>query len=123
MVRARTQPEIRLKRAYLPPAAEDGVRILVDRLWPRGVSKSDAKIDHWMKELAPSSELRRWFGHDPGRWDEFCRRYEAELAGKADKIEELRALARRGRLTLVFGARDELHNQAVLLRDLLVGRP
>ena len=121
MVRARTQPCIRLKRAYLPPTPEDGVRVLVDRLWPRGVSKSDGKIDHWMKELAPSSELRRWFGHDPSRWDEFRRRYEAELAGKAEQLEQLQRLAREGPLTLVFGARDELHNQAVVLSDLLAG--
>lgn len=110
---------IRLKRAYLPPAPEDGLRVLVDRLWPRGISKSDAKIDRWMKELAPSSELRRWFGHDPSRWDEFRRRYEAELSQRADLLDELRELAQNGPLTLVFGARDELHNQAVVLRDLL----
>ena len=121
MARARTQPDIRVKRAYLPPAPEDGVRILVDRLWPRGVSKSDAKIDHWKKELAPSSELRRWFGHDPSRWDEFRRRYQAELSDRAELMDELRALAQKGTLTLVYGARDELHNQAVVLRDLLAG--
>ena len=91
--------------------------MLVDRLWPRSVSKSDGKIDHWMKELA----LRRWFGHDPSRWDEFRRRYEAELAGTAEQLEQLRALARQGPLTLVFGARDELYNQAVVVRDLLAG--
>ena len=121
MARARTQPDIRVKRAYLPPAPEDGVRILVDRLWPRGVSKSEAAIDRWMKDLAPSNELRRWFGHDPSRWDEFRRRYEAELSDRAELMDELRAVARKGRLTLVFGARDELHNQAVVLRDLLAG--
>src|SRR5215469_7042063 len=121
MVRARTQPGIRLKRAYLPPAPEDGVRVLVDRLWPRGVSKSDAKIDRWMKDLAPSTVLRRWFGHDPGRWDEFCRRYKAELSDQTDLLKELRALAQKGPVTLVFGARDEAHNQAVALRDLLAG--
>ena len=121
MARARTQPDIRVKRAYLPPAPEDGVRILVDQLWPRGVSKSDAKIDHWKKELAPSSELRRWFGHDPSRWDEFRHRYRAELADKTDQLNELRALAREGPVTLVFGARDDIHNQAVVLRDILAG--
>ena len=93
--------------------------MLVDRLWPRGVSKSDAKIDLWMKELAPSSELRRWFGHAPSRWDEFRRRYEAELSQRADLLDELKTLAQEGPLTLVFGARDELHNKAVVLRDLL----
>lgn len=112
---------IRVKRAYLPPASEDGVRILVDRVWPRGVRKSDAKIDRWMKDLAPSTELRRWFGHDPSRWDEFRRRYKAELSNRADLLDELRALAQKGPVTLVFGARDEVHNQAVALSDLLAG--
>jgi uncharacterized protein YeaO (DUF488 family) len=112
---------IRVKRAYLPPASEDGVRVLVDRLWPRGVGKSDAKIDRWMKDLAPSTELRRWFGHDPSRWDEFRQRYEAELSDQADLLDELRALVQEGPVTLVFGARDELHNQAVALRDFLAG--
>ena len=121
MVRARTRPDIRVKRAYLPSAAEDGVRVLVDRLWPRGVSKSDAAIDQWMKDLAPSNELRRWFGHDPSRWDEFRQRYEAELSQRADLLDKLRALAQEEPLTLVFGARDELHNQAVVLRDILAG--
>jgi uncharacterized protein YeaO (DUF488 family) len=112
---------VRVKRAYLPPAPDDGVRVLVDRLWPRGLSKSEGAIDRWMKDLAPSTELRRWFGHDPSRWDEFRRRYGIELSGKSDQLEELRALARSGPLTLVYGARDELHNQAVALRDLLSG--
>jgi uncharacterized protein YeaO (DUF488 family) len=84
-----------LKRAYLPSSSEDGVRVLVDRLWPRGLSKSDAAIDRWLKDLAPSSELRRWFGHDPGRWDEFRRRYEAELAQRSDLLDELCASARK----------------------------
>lgn len=119
--RTASPSNIQVKRAYLPPAPEDGVRVLVDRLWPRGVSKSDAKIDRWMKDLAPSTELRRWFGHDPGRWDEFRRRYEAELSGQADLLNELRAIAQKGPVTLVFGARDEAHNQAVALRDLLAG--
>ena len=110
---------IRVKRAYLPPAAGDGVRVLVDRLWARGVSKSDAAIDCWMKDLAPSTELRRWFGHDPSRWDEFRRRYKAELSAKSDLLDELRGLVRSGPLTLVFGARDELHNQAVALKEPL----
>jgi uncharacterized protein YeaO (DUF488 family) len=113
--------QFHVKRVYAPAERGDGLRVLVDRLWPRGVGKSEAKIDHWMKELAPTSELRRWFGHDPSLWDEFCRRYEAELAGKAEQLEQLRRLARQGPLTLVFGARDELHNQAVVLRDLLAG--
>ena len=112
---------VRVKRAYLPPGPDDGSRVLVDRLWPRGLSKSEAAIDRWMKDLAPSTELRQWFGHDPSRWDEFRRKYKAELSAKSDLLEELRALARSGPLTLVFGARDERHNQAVALRDILVG--
>ena len=119
MVRGRTHTNIRVKRAYLPPEPEDGVRVLVDRLWPRDISKSDAKIDRWMKELAPSSELHRWFGHDPSRWEEFRRGYEAELPQRPDLLAELRELAQKGPLTLVFGARDEVHNQAVVLRDFL----
>jgi uncharacterized protein YeaO (DUF488 family) len=111
MAQAVRHSTVRIKRAYLPPAPEDGARVLVDRLWPRGVGKSKAAIDRWMKDLAPSTELRRWFGHDPSRWDEFRRRYEAELSRKSDQLEELRALARSGPLTLVFGARDELHNR------------
>lgn len=111
--------DIRLKRAYVTPSADDGVRVLVDRLWPRGVLKSEAAIDRWLKEIAPSTELRRWFAHDPSRWDEFRRRYEVELSSNTDLLDELRAIARRGRLTLVFAARDELHNQATVIRDLL----
>ena len=114
-------PQIRIKRAYLPPSPDDGVRALVDRLWPRGLRKTEAGIDLWLKDLAPSTELRRWFGHDPRRWEEFCRRYRAELALRAELLDELRAIARKGALTLVFAARDELHNQAVVLRDVLDG--
>src|SRR5262245_4534008 len=95
---------VRIKRAYLPPSPEDGVRILVDRLWPRGRRKSDAAIDRWLKELAPSTELRRWFGHDPNRWDEFRRRYEAELLRQAQLLDELRAMVRKAPVTLVFAA-------------------
>jgi len=113
------RPQIQLKRAYAPPAADDGVRVLVDRLWPRGLSKSAASVDHWLKELAPSAALRRWFGHDPARWEEFRRRYEAELAQASDGLDELRALARGRRVTLLFAAKDEAHNNAVVLRDVL----
>lgn len=111
---------IRLKRAYEPPAAEDGTRVLVDRLWPRGVKKSAAAIDLWMKDIAPSAELRRWFAHDPLRWPEFRRRYEDELRRKPESVAALRALAAKGRLTLVFAARDTARNDAVVLRDLLL---
>ncbi len=88
---------------------QDGVRVLVDRLWPRGLSKSDAAIDRWLRDLAPSTELRRWFGHDPERWTEFRRRYRTELTSKAELLSELRSIARKGPLTLVYSARDERH--------------
>jgi uncharacterized protein YeaO (DUF488 family) len=111
---------IRLKRAYEPPAAGDGTRILVDRLWPRGVKKAAAAIYMWAKDIAPSTELRQWFGHETDRWEEFRLRYVAELKQKPDFINELRALARRGQITLVFGAHDQTHNDAVVLRKILL---
>ena len=111
---------VKLKRAYEPPADEDGHRILVDRLWPRGVKKADAAIHEWAKELSPSPGLRKWFGHDPSRWEEFQRRYRAEVAAHPEEIEHLRALARAGPITLVFAARDETRNSAVLLREMLM---
>jgi uncharacterized protein YeaO (DUF488 family) len=111
--------DVRLRRAYLPPAPEDGFRILVDRLWPRGLTKTEAALDLWLKDAAPSAELRRWFGHDPGRWDEFRRRYEAELAEKPDILRLLAEIARGRAVTLVYGARDERHNHALVLRDAL----
>ena len=113
---------VRLKRAYESPASEDGARILVDRLWPRGISKSEARLDRWMKEVAPSTELRTWFGHDPRRWDEFRRRYRAELKDHAADVSELRRLARKGAITLVYSAADQIHNDAVVLRNVLLGR-
>ena len=119
MAQAAAKVDIRLKRVYLAPSPEDGVRVLVDRLWPRGVRKADAAIDRWDKEVAPSTELRRWFGHDPRHWEEFRRRYRAELSSNAALVDELRAIASKGRLTLVYAARDELHNEAVVLRDML----
>jgi len=117
-----TAANLRLKRAYEPADESDGLRILVDRLWPRGVSKARARIDRWLKEVAPSAELRTWFGHDPARWDEFRNRYLVELNAHREQIEELRRLARSGRVTLVYSARDEQHNDAVVLRALLLGR-
>lgn len=113
-------PEIHIKRAYEAPSPHDGTRILVDRLWPRGLKKTDAVISQWMKEVAPSTELRKWFGHDPQRWEEFRRRYEAELAAKHDLLGELRELAKKGPLTLLYSAHDGAHNQAVVLRDTLL---
>lgn len=112
---------LRLKRAYEKPSAADGTRVLVDRLWPRGLKKDAAAIDRWAKDLAPSSELRKWFGHDPARWGEFKRRYTAELARQAELLDGLRTLARRGPLTLVYSASDQEHNQAIVIRDMLVG--
>jgi uncharacterized protein YeaO (DUF488 family) len=113
---------VKLKRAYESPAAEDGTRILVDRLWPRGLTKEKAALDQWMKDIAPSTELRKWFGHDPARWREFRRRYAGELRHKPDLLDHLRSLARLGPITLVYSAHDEKHNDAVLLRELLLRR-
>jgi uncharacterized protein YeaO (DUF488 family) len=114
--------DIRLKRAYEQPAAGDGVRVLVDRLWPRGVSKAEAAIDRWEKEIAPSTELRKWFGHDPERWAEFRQRFTQELHQHAAVLDELRQLAGKAPLTLVYSAHDEAHNNAVVLREVLLGR-
>jgi uncharacterized protein YeaO (DUF488 family) len=111
---------IKLKRAYSPAGRQDGTRVLIDRLWPRGVKKEDAAIDQWMKDVAPSDALRKWFGHDPDRWKEFRTRYSAELREHAEQIKELRALAREGPITLVFAAHDEAHSNAVALRDVLL---
>jgi uncharacterized protein YeaO (DUF488 family) len=111
--------EVLLKRAYLPAAPEDGTRVLVDRLWPRGLARTKAVVDVWMKDIAPSNELRRWFGHDPERWSEFRRRYKAELAANPEALKQLRSLVRKGRVTLLYGAKDERHNQAVVLEELL----
>jgi len=111
---------VKLKRAYEPPAADDGVRILIDRLWPRGIKKTDAAIDEWMKEIAPSAGLRKWFGHDPKRWQEFRRRYRSEVRNHPDQLHELRTLAQGGRITLVYAARDEAHNDAVVLKEMLL---
>jgi uncharacterized protein YeaO (DUF488 family) len=111
--------EIRLKRAYEPPDARDGKRVLVDRLWPRGLPRSAAAIDLWLKEAAPSNELRRWFGHDPAKWAEFRKRYAGELE-ESDALAELRQMARsEPRITLLFAAKDVEHNNAVVLRDAL----
>lgn len=113
---------VRLKRAYEPATPEDGTRVLIDRLWPRGISKAHAALDLWMKEIAPSTELRSWFGHDPARWEEFRRRYRQEIHRHADLLGELRALAQKGPVTLVYSAHDEAHNDAVVLRELLLER-
>ena len=111
---------VKIKRIYEPPAADDGQRILVDRLWPRGVSKDHAHIDAWLKDVAPSADLRRWFGHKPERWTEFQKRYLTELQSNP-AFEELRGLARGKPTTLLYGAKDETHNQARVLADRLNG--
>jgi uncharacterized protein YeaO (DUF488 family) len=111
---------VTLKRAYDEPSSDDGTRILIDRLWPRGVTKQKAALDRWIKELAPSTELRKWFGHDPERWVEFRRRYKSELKGQTVLLNELRKLARGHRITLVYSAHDEQHNDAVVLRETLL---
>lgn len=110
---------IRLKRAYEPADGSDGYRVLIDRIWPRGVSKEEARLDEWARELAPSTDLRRWFGHEPSRFEEFRRRYLAELAGHDEKVRELRRRSRGRTVTLVYGARDTEHNDAVVLAELL----
>ena len=111
---------LRVKRAYDPPSDGDGVRILIDRLWPQGIKKENLALDRWIKELAPSTALRQWFGHDPARWQEFHQRYAAELRPHAELLDTMRALARKGTLTLVYSAHDEEHNNAVALREFLL---
>jgi uncharacterized protein YeaO (DUF488 family) len=110
---------IKLKRAYDPLDEEDGFRVLVDRVWPRGVKKEDLALDLWLKEIAPSSSLRKWFGHDPQRWPEFCQRYEAELKEQGDLVDFLKEISDHGVLTLVFSASDAEHNNAVALKKYL----
>lgn len=111
--------DIRLKRAYEPPAPSDGYRVLIDRLWPRGVSRERARLDEWDQELPPSTKLREWFGHEPSRFEEFRRRYIEELRGQGPRLTELRRRARTGTLTLVYAARDTEHNDAVVLAQVL----
>jgi uncharacterized protein YeaO (DUF488 family) len=120
MAKSTASLDFRLKRAYEPPAKSDGTRILIDRLWPRGVTKEEAAIDHWLQDIAPSTELRRWFGHDVNLWTEFQRRYTAELKHHGEQLDELLRMARKGPVTLVFGARDEEHNDAAVLKHVLL---
>ena len=109
--------ELKLKRVYEAPHKDDGTRILVDRLWPRGLTKEKAKVDLWLKEIAPSTELRKWFGHDPSRWEEFKIRYLSELKGKFEQIRLLKKELEKGVVTLVYGAKDEEHNEARVLQE------
>lgn len=113
---------VKIKRAYVSPDEFDGYRVLVDRLWPRGISKSDIGIDEWQKDCAPTSELRKWFGHDADKWDEFSRRYTAELGVNKEKVTGFVSRAKKGPLTLVYGAKDEEHNQAVVLKRFIEDR-
>lgn len=114
-----TYMKIQMKRAYDPPAAEDGERYLVDRLWPRGIKREALHLDGWLKEIAPSDELRKWFGHDPARWEEFRRRYDQELDANFEIWQPLLEIAQRGVVTLVYSAKDREHNQAVALKEYL----
>jgi uncharacterized protein YeaO (DUF488 family) len=118
---ARTSTKVTLKRVYEPAAKADATRVLVDRLWPRGVSKQKASIDVWLKEIAPSTELRKWFGHDPERWQEFRAFYRKELRTNKAAMGELRSLMKAGKVTLVFGAADPEHNHALVLAEFLAG--
>ena len=111
--------DIRLKRAYDPAVSSDGYRVLIDRLWPRGVSRERAKLDEWERKLPPSTKLRQWFGHEPARFEEFRRRYIEELRSQRPRLTELRRQARNGTLTLVYSARDAEHNDAVVLAEIL----
>lgn len=113
---------LKLKRVYEAASPDDGLRILVDRVWPRGVSKQAARIDLWLKDVAPSTELRKWFAHDPAKWATFQTRYREELACHPDEVARLRAEIKKGPVTLVYGAKDEEHNQAVALKGYLVKR-
>ena len=116
------EPDIRVKRVYDPPDARDGARVLVDRLWPRGARKDEAKLTLWLKDIAPSDELRRWFGHDPARFNEFSRRYRAELAANQDAVSRIEDLVKAGPVTLLYAAHDEEHNNARVLADYLKAR-
>jgi uncharacterized protein YeaO (DUF488 family) len=111
--------DVRLKRAYESAAASDGYRVLIDRIWPRGITRKHAHLDEWARELAPSTELRLWFAHDPARFAEFRRRYTEELAAQKTKLRELRRRAREGTVTLVYAARDTEHNDAIVLAEIL----
>ena len=110
---------VRVKRAYSKSSRRDGTRILVDRVWPRGITKERARIVQWRKDLAPTTSLRKWFGHEPARWNEFCRRYRRELKRSMGELEKLAHRSRKQTITLVYSAADQEHNQAVVLKDLI----
>ena len=108
---------VKIKRVYEKPAKEDGIRILVDRLWPRGLTKRKASVDLWLKNIAPSTELRKWFGHDPAKWKEFRKRYHQELKKNKEQVSLLKNEMKKGIVTLVYGAKDEVHNEALVLKE------
>ena len=114
--------KILVKRVYAPAAESDGFRVLVDRLWPRGISKAEAKLDLWLREISPSTALRKWFNHDPVRWTEFQRRYHAELNDQKELVADLKGRAKEGTVTLLYSAKDEQHNQAVAIRSFMLKR-
>lgn len=114
--------DIKIKRVYEAPSKEDGIRILVDRIWPRGLTKEAAAVDVWLKEVAPTTELRKWFGHEPAKWSEFRKRYMHELKSREDQLSIIKEHASRGKVTLVCGAKDEAHNQAVVLQEVLIAQ-
>jgi len=111
--------KIRIKRVYENPSKEDGMRILVDRLWPRGLTRENANIDLWLKNIAPTTELRKWFDHDPNKWEEFKKRYQVELEKNKDEVSILKKQHREKVVTLVYGAKDEEHNEALVLKEWL----
>ena len=113
---------IRLKRVYDKPAKSDGHRVLVDRLWPRGLTKQKAHVDEWLKEIAPSAKLRKWFAHDPDKWEQFKKRYAAELDDQREHVKQLGRAARKRTVTLLFGAKDTEHNDAVALKEYLMSK-
>ncbi len=110
---------MKIKRVYEEPSRDDGMRILVDRLWPRGLTKEKASIDLWLKEIAPSTGLRKWFGHDPDKWKEFIKRYHQELRNNKEQVSLLKEKIKKGTVTLVYGAKDEKHNEALVLKEWL----
>lgn len=111
--------KINIKRIYETPDNKDGYRILIDRLWPRGIAKTEAHIDEWIKEIAPSNELRKWFGHQPELFGEFSKKYKAELKDKTELLSKIKSIAKKQTVTLLYGAKDTVHNQAVILQEVL----
>jgi uncharacterized protein YeaO (DUF488 family) len=118
-IRGKVNPVLKIKRIYAEPSADDGKRILVDRLWPRGIKKNEARIDEWIKDIAPSNELRKWFSHDPSKWQEFKKRYTNELENKSEILKQIRKESKTVVITLLFSAKDVEHNNAVVLKEAI----